>query len=90
MQATLTMDLLVAGAATTAPGSRTRLEACNVFKRLARLVGVADTERLDAIRTPYEPGQRELPSDEQIAAMLLKMERAYEYAWMTLALVTDA
>jgi len=61
-QATLTMDLLVAVASTTAPGSRSRLEACKVFKRLAKLVGVPDTERLDAIRTPYEPGQRDLPS----------------------------
>lgn len=87
-QATLTMDLLVAVASTTAPGSRSRLEACKVFKRLAKLVGVSDTERLDAIRTPYEPGQRDLPSDAELAALLLRLDRAHKYSWITWALVT--
>ena len=87
-QATLTMDLLVAVAGSTAPGSRSRLEACKVFKRVAKLVGVEGTERLDAIRTPYEPGQRELPSDEELAALLLRLDQAHKYSWITWALVT--
>lgn len=87
-QATLTMDLLVAVAGSTAPGSRSRLEACKVFKRVAKLVGVEGTERLDAIRTPYEPGQRDLPSDEELTALLLRLDQAHKYSWITWALVT--
>ncbi len=86
--ATLTMDLLVAVASSTVPGSRTRLEACKVFKRLAKLVKLGETERLDAIRTPYEPGQRDLPSDEELAALLLRLDPAHKYSWPTWALVT--
>ena len=87
-QATLTMDLLVVVAGSTAPGSRSRLEACKVFKRVAKLVGVEGTERLDAIRTPYEPGQRDLPSDEELTALLLRLDQAHKYSWITWALVT--
>ncbi len=87
-QATLTMDLLVAVASTTTAGSRTRLESCKVFKRLAKLIHLEGLERLDAIRTPYEPGQRELPSDEQLAALLLRLEPSHKYSWITWALVT--
>ncbi len=87
-KASLTMDLLVAVASSTVPGSRTRLEACKVFKRLAKLVKLGETERLDAIRTPYEPGQRDLPSDDEITAMLLRLDPAHKYSWITWALVT--
>ena len=87
-QATLTMDLLVAVASTTTPGSRSRLEACKVYKRLAKLVGVPDTERLDAIRTPYEPGQRDLPSDVELATLLQRLDPKHKYSWITWALVT--
>ena len=87
-QATLTMDLLVAVASTTTPGSRSRLEACKVYKRLAKLVGVPDTERLDAIRTPYEPGQRDLPSDAELATLLQRLDPKHKYSWITWALVT--
>lgn len=87
-QAALTMDLLVAVASTTKAGSRSRLESCKVFKRLAKLVGLGGTERLDAIRTPYEPGQRDLPSDAELAALLLRLDQAHKYSWITWALVT--
>ena len=63
--ATLTMDLLVAVGDQQTPGSRTRQEPLKVFKRLADLMGVDGTERLDAIKTPYEPGVPEEPSDEK-------------------------
>ena len=82
------MDLLVAVASSTARGSRSRLEACKVFKRLAKLVDIAGRDRLDAIRTPYEPGQRDLPSDEELEALLLRLDPGHKYSWITWALVT--
>jgi hypothetical protein len=57
-------------ATTTAACSRSRLEACKVFKRLAKLAGLEDTDRLDAFRTPYEPGQREIPSESKLCELL--------------------
>jgi len=87
-QATLTMDLLVAVANRRPAGSRSRLEACKVFKRLAKLVGLGDVEQLDAIRTPYEPGQRSLPTDAQLASLLQNIDASHQYGWMTWALVT--
>lgn len=62
--ATLTTDLLVAVANTTAVGSRSRLESCKVLKRPGKLVGLEGVEQLDAIRTPYEPAERDLPGDD--------------------------
>ena len=71
---TLTMDLMVAAADATEPGSRTRLESCKVLKRLAKLVGIDGTDRLDALWTPYEPREREVPSDEMLAALFADNE----------------
>ena len=85
--ATLTMDLLVAVGDQQQPGSRTRQEALKVFKRLAVLVGVDGTDRLDAIKTPYEPGVRDIPSDGEVLALLQAMPTDHKYAWMTQALV---
>ena len=85
--ATLTMDLLVGVGDQQEPGTRTRQEALKVFKRLAVLVGVDSTDRLDAIKTPYEPGFRDVPSDEQVLALLRAMPRDHKYTWMTRALV---
>ena len=50
-QATITVDLLVAIAATTRAGSRSRVEACKVYKRLAKLAGLSDLDRTR--RDPY-------------------------------------
>ena len=85
--ANLTMDLLVGVGDQQEPGTRTRQEALKVFKRLAVLVGVDSTDRLDAIKTPYEPGFRDVPSDEQVLALLRAMPRDHKYTWMTRALV---
>ena len=85
--ATLTMDLLVAVDDQQTPGSRTRQESLKVFKRLAVLVGVDGTERLDDIKTPYEPGVREVPTDEQVLALMEAMPVDHKYTWMTQALV---
>ena len=85
--ATLTMDLMVATADATEPGSRTRQESCKVLKRLAKLVGIDRADRLDALRTPYAPREREIPSDEMLAALLADNE-GQKWWWLTWALVT--
>lgn len=87
-RATITMDLLVAVASRTTAGSRTRLESCKVLKRLAKLVGLAGTERLDALRTPYEPGERTLPSDDELKSFLTHLEAGSEWQWCFWALAT--
>ena len=85
--AELTVDLLVAEASQTVPGSRTRLECCKVFKRLARHAGLADFERLDALRTPYEPQPRELPTDEVLLQFAASVRNDSKWGWATAALV---
>lgn len=84
----LTIDLLCAVAGTTPAGSRSRLEATKVFKRLALLIGLDGTDRLDALRTPYEPARRELPGDGESIALLEGLEPASTWAWATWALAT--
>ena len=85
--AVLTMDLLVAVGDQQRPGSRTREEFLKVAKRLAVLNGIAGTDRLDAIKTPYEPAARDVPSDDSLLALLNAMPSDHKYAWMTQALV---
>jgi len=86
--ATLTMDLLVATASNTEAGSRTRLESCKVLKRLAKLSNVDGTDRLDALRTPYEPEVREVPSDDEVAALLQQVGDHPVWGWCMWALAT--
>ena len=85
--ATLTTDLLVAEAGRTAAGSRSRLESCKVYKRLAKLGGLQGLERLDNLRTTYEPAERNLPTDEQLLALLERTRSHQKYGWLTAALV---
>ena len=87
-QATLTMDLLVAIGDQQQPGSRTRQEFLKVAKRLALLVGIEGTDRLDALRTPYEPGVREVPSDEEIVDFMGENDPTSIWVWATWALAT--
>ena len=86
-QATLTIELLVAVANTTKAGSRTRVEACKVFKRLGKLAGIGALEGLDAIRTPYEPRERNLPTQEKLLELLDRTRGHQKYGWITSALV---
>ena len=86
--ATLTMDLMVATADATEPGSRSRKESCKVLKRLAKLVGIEGTDRLDALRTPYEPEVREVPSEEDLAQLLKSFSPGHKWWWPTWALIT--
>ena len=55
------MNLLVGVVEQQDPGSRTRVEFLKVSKRLAKPIGIDGTERLDALRTPYEPEARGNP-----------------------------
>ena len=87
-QATITVDLLAAIAATTRAGSPSRVEACKVYKRLAKLAGLSDLDKLDTIRTPYEPAEREVPSDAEIIELLERTRVHPKYGWLTAALVT--
>ena len=84
----LTMDLLVSTAANTKAGSRTRLESVKVLKRLAVLVGITGTERLDSLRTPYEPEVRDVPDNAAVAALLERVIDNPTWGWCTWALAT--
>jgi len=86
--ATINTDLLVAVAETTKSNSRTRLEACKVFKRLGVIAGLDGLERLDEIRTPYEPKERDLPSEGELIELLDKLPPEHKWSWPTWALIT--
>jgi len=86
-QATLTTALVVAVARATPAGSRTRLECCKVFKRLGKLAKLEGLEELDAERTPYEPAERNLPTDEELLELLVRTRGHAKYGWITAALI---
>ena len=86
--ATINTDLLIAVAETTKSNSRTRLEACKVFKRLGVLVALAGLERLDEIRTPYEPKERDLPSEPDLIELMNELPTGHKWSWPTWALIT--
>jgi len=86
--AVLTVKLLASVADSTPAGSRTRLEACKVFKRLGRLVKLEGVEQLDELRTKYRPQRRKLPSDEEIAELLADLPINHHWSWPTWALAT--
>ena len=86
--ATLTMDLMVAVGEQQEPGSRTRQEFLKVAKRVAKLVGIEGTERLDELKTPYIPSVRDVPSEEELADFLSEIDPTSPWAWPTWALVT--
>ena len=77
---------MVAVGNNTETESRTRVEELKTIKRMAKLVGITRIERLDEIRTPYEPAPRDIPSDETIAAVLLNLDRDHRWAWPTWAI----
>lgn len=55
----------------TTPGTRTRLECCKVYKRLARHIGLpGNLERITELQGHYEPEARTVPNDATIAALL--------------------
>jgi hypothetical protein len=79
------MELLVAVAGTTRSGSRSRLEACKVFKRLAKVADLPGYGQLDELRTPYETAPRELPSDEELRVFLEDVREHPRWGWATAA-----
>jgi integrase len=83
-----TIQTLLRVAASTPPGSRTRLESCKVFKRLAkqqRLDG--NLEELSALKGSYEPAPRTIPEDDAIVALLDAL-RPTPWGWCYAALAT--
>ena len=86
--ASLTVDLLAEIAKQQQPGTRTRQEFLKVSKRLAKLVGLGDLERLDALRTPYEPSQRDVPSQEAVAELVKQVANNPEWGCCMWALAT--
>jgi integrase len=86
-EATLTTDLLVAVVRQLPEGSRTRLEACKTYKRMGKLAGLQGLEVLDAVRTPYESQERDIPSDEKLLELLEQARPHPRWGWCTAALV---
>ena len=83
-----TLSTLLRIAASTPPGSRTRLECCKVYKRLAkqqRLDG--NLEELSALKGAYEPAPRTIPEDATITALLDAL-RPTKWGWCYAALAT--
>jgi len=87
-KALLTVDLLEAVViGETEPDSRSRVEACKTFKRMGRLVGMEELDRLDRLKGNYEPAQRELLSDQQLVAFLDEV-RDTKWGWTLCAAAT--
>ena len=86
--AVLTPDLLLAIVKTTEAGSRTRLESCKVLKRLGKLVGFRKDElsEFDKLRTPYTPGEREVPGDAELFDTIRRLRDHKRWGWATAAL----
>lgn len=73
--ATLTMDLMVKAIQSTEPGSRSRSEATKVYKRVAKLVGIEGTDRIDDLRGTYQPKRTMNPPNREKVAHILDVCR---------------
>ena len=83
-----TLQQLLRTAASTTPGSRTRLECCKVFKRLAKHLGIpGNLEEISALKGNYEPADRTIPGDEAILTLLDAL-RPTKWGWCYAALAT--
>lgn len=83
-----TLATLLRIAASTPPGTRTRLECCKVYKRLAkqqRLEGNLD--ELSELKGTYEPRVRSIPEDDTIVTLLDAL-RPTKWGWCYAALAT--
>ena len=87
--ADLTIDLLVAVAeAKTAAGTRSRLESCKVFKRLGKLAGLTELEKLDEIRPKkYKPQKRDIPDEEHLIELAETLRNDKRWGWCTAAML---
>lgn len=84
-----TLDLLIRTIKErTTPGSRTRLECCKVYKRLARHLGLdGNLERISDLQGRYEPEARVIPDDTEILTLLDAL-RSTEWGWCYAAIAT--
>jgi hypothetical protein len=72
----------------TTPGSRSRLECCKVYKRLAKHLGLpGNLESISQLQGHYEPAPRELPDDTTIIALIDAL-RPTKWGWCFAALAT--
>lgn len=86
--APLTLQQLLRTVVTTRPGTRTRLECCKVFKRLARQQGIAgDLGELTALQGAYEPATRTIPEDDTLVGLLDAL-RPTKWGWCYAAMAT--
>lgn len=69
--AELTMDLMIEAINSTKKLSRTRYEACKTFKRVAKLLDIQGTQRIDALRVmPTPKKQINPPNQEKLRKIL--------------------
>lgn len=74
--------------AATQPGTRTRLECCKVYKRLAKLLSLpGNLDDISRLQGHYEPAPRALLTDPQIEALLDAL-RPTPWGWCYAALAT--
>ncbi|MCP9791455.1 hypothetical protein KBZ20_06335 [Vulcanococcus limneticus Candia 3F8] len=74
--------------AATQPGTRTRLESCKVYKRLAKLLALpGNLDDISRLQGHYEPARRALPTDPEIEALLDAL-RPTPWGWCYAALAT--
>lgn len=72
----------------TTPGTRTRLECCKVYKRLARHLGLpGNLERISDLQGHYEPEARIIPDDTTIVALLDAL-LSTKWGWCYAAIAT--
>jgi hypothetical protein len=83
-----TLMTLTSTITTTTPGSRTRLECCKVFKRLARHLSLpGDLNQITRLQGNYEPARRHIPGDEAII-QLLEALHPTPWGWCYAAMAT--
>lgn len=83
-----TLQQLLRTAAATKPGTRTRLECCKVFKRLAKQQNLeGNLEELSDMKGSYEPAARSIPQDERLIALLEEL-RPTKWGWCYAAMAT--
>ena len=72
----------------TTPGTRTRLESCKVYKRMARHLSIpGDLNRITQLQGHYEPAARSIPEDANIEALLDAL-RPTKWGWCYAAMAT--
>ncbi len=71
----------------TDKGTKSRLDCCKTFKRLAKLAGLEDLERIDEIKGDYEPTIRQRPDEDQLIELVMNLRDHPKWGWATAALL---